>query len=59
MTISEILAESEQICQENGVTHLYLYGSFATLRKIDVIDYDACRNSFLKEDIEKYGRQVY
>ena len=30
-----------------------------TLRKIDVIDYDACRNSFLKEDIEKYGRQVY
>ena len=30
-----------------------------TLRKIDVLDYDACHNSLLKEDIDKYGRQIY
>ena len=30
-----------------------------TLRKIDVVDYDTVRNQYLKEDIERYGKQIY
>ena len=30
-----------------------------TLRKIDVVDYDNVRNQYLKEDIERYGKQIY
>lgn len=30
-----------------------------TLRKIDVFDFEAIRNEFLLEDIEKYGKQIY
>ena len=30
-----------------------------TLRRIDVIDYDAVRNRYLKEDIDQYGKQIY
>ena len=30
-----------------------------TLRKIDVVDYDDCRNELLKEDIDRYGQKIY
>lgn len=30
-----------------------------TLKKIDVFDYDRCKNRFLKEDMDQYGRQIY
>ena len=30
-----------------------------TLRKIDIFDYDSIENTFLLEDIEKYGKQIY
>ncbi len=30
-----------------------------TLRKIDIFDYDSIHNEFLREDIHKYGKQIY
>lgn len=30
-----------------------------TLRKIDIFDYDSIDNTFLLEDIRKYGKQIY
>ncbi len=30
-----------------------------TLKKIDVFEYDKCRNPHLKEDMDKYGKQIY
>ena len=30
-----------------------------TLKKIDVFEYDACRNPYLKEDMDTYGRKIY
>ena len=30
-----------------------------TLKKIDVFEYDKCRNQHLKEDMELYGKQIY
>lgn len=30
-----------------------------TLRKIDIFDYDNIENIYLKEDIDKYGKQIY
>ncbi|MCD8330098.1 MAG: nucleotidyltransferase domain-containing protein, partial [Lachnospiraceae bacterium] len=30
-----------------------------TLKKIDVFEYDQCRNSYLKEDMDCYGRKIY
>lgn len=30
-----------------------------TLRKIDVIHYDTCRNKHLKEAIDQYAREIY
>lgn len=30
-----------------------------TIRKTDIFDYDNIHNSFLLEDIKKYGRQIY
>ena len=30
-----------------------------TLKKIDVINYDECTNVFLKEDMDRYGKQIY
>ena len=30
-----------------------------TLKKIDIVDYDRCNNRWLKEDIDRYGRQIY
>ena len=30
-----------------------------TLRKIDIFEYESINNKFLKEDIEKYGKQIY
>ncbi|MDO4338996.1 MAG: nucleotidyltransferase domain-containing protein [Eubacteriales bacterium] len=30
-----------------------------TLRKIDIFDYDSIHNTFLLEDIKKYGKQIY
>ena len=30
-----------------------------TLRKIDIFDYDSINNTFLLEDIIKYGKQIY
>ena len=29
------------------------------LRKIDIFEYESIKNKFLKEDIEKYGKQIY
>lgn len=30
-----------------------------TLRKIDIFDYDSIQNTYLLEDIRKYGKQIY
>lgn len=30
-----------------------------TLKKIDVFEYDKCKNKFLLEDMDKYGRKIY
>lgn len=30
-----------------------------TLWKIDIFDYDSIHNEFLREDIHKYGKQIY
>lgn len=30
-----------------------------TLKKIDIFEYDKCKNEFLKEDMDKYGKKVY
>lgn len=30
-----------------------------TLKKIDIFEYDKCRNSYLKEDMDRYGRKIY
>ena len=30
-----------------------------TLKKIDIFEYDKCKNTFLKEDMDNYGRQIY
>ena len=30
-----------------------------TLRKIDIFDYDSIHNEFVREDIHKYGKQIY
>ena len=30
-----------------------------TLKKIDVFDYDNCRNEDLKEAMDRYGRKIY
>lgn len=30
-----------------------------TMRKIDIFDYDSIHNEFLREDIHKYGKQIY
>lgn len=30
-----------------------------TLRKIDIFDNDSIHNEFLREDIHKYGKQIY
>ncbi len=30
-----------------------------TLKKIDIFEYDKCRNSYLKEDMDQYGREIY
>ena len=30
-----------------------------TLRKIDIFDYDSIHTEFLREDIHKYGKQIY
>ncbi|MCD8124629.1 MAG: nucleotidyltransferase domain-containing protein [Lachnospiraceae bacterium] len=30
-----------------------------TLKKIDIFEYDKCRNRYLKEDMDCYGRKIY
>lgn len=30
-----------------------------TLRKIDLFEYDLCQSSYLKEDMERYGKKIY
>ena len=30
-----------------------------TLTKLDVIDYDRCRNKALLEDMDRYGKKIY
>lgn len=30
-----------------------------TLKKIDIFEYDKCKNTFLREDMDSYGRQIY
>ncbi|MBQ8085991.1 MAG: nucleotidyltransferase domain-containing protein [Lachnospiraceae bacterium] len=30
-----------------------------TLKKIDVFNYATCKNEYLKEDMDKYGKQIY
>ena len=29
-----------------------------TLKKIDLFEYDSCRNQYLKEDMDKYGKKI-
>ena len=29
-----------------------------TIRQIDLVDYDRCRNTLLKEDIDQYGKPI-
>ena len=30
-----------------------------TLKKIDLVDYDNCRNESLKEAMDRYGKKIY
>lgn len=30
-----------------------------TIKKIDIFQYDKCKNQYLKEDMDKYGKQIY
>lgn len=30
-----------------------------TLKKIDLFEYDTCENQFLKEDMDRYAKQIY
>lgn len=30
-----------------------------TLKKIDIFEYDQCKNAFLREDMDNYGCQIY
>ena len=30
-----------------------------TLMTIDLFDYDSCQNPYLKEDMDRYGKQIY
>lgn len=30
-----------------------------TLKKIDIFEYNKCRNPYLKEDMDQYGRKIY
>ena len=30
-----------------------------TLKKIDLFEYDLCRNQYLKEDMDRYARKIY
>ncbi len=30
-----------------------------TLKTIDIFDYDRCRNQYLKEDMDLYGKEIY
>ncbi|MDD6038317.1 MAG: nucleotidyltransferase domain-containing protein [bacterium] len=90
MPIDEIIKQVTEICKENKVEHLSLFGSYAkgtqtpysdldfiiygpadiekiqeqvdeimTLKKIDLFEYDQCRNELLKEDMDLYGRKIY
>ncbi len=44
----------------NNIRELkYKIEQIKTLKKIDVFEYDKCKNEFLKEDMDKYGRQIY
>lgn len=90
MQIEDIIRNVERICRKQGVSHLALFGSFATgtaaprsdidfiifgckdteklieeieeiptLRKIDLFFYEEIENQFLKEDMDRYGKQIY
>ncbi len=30
-----------------------------TLKKIDIFEYERCKNQYLREDMEKYGCKIY
>ncbi len=30
-----------------------------TLKKIDIFEYDHCKNAYLKEDMDRYGLKIY
>ena len=30
-----------------------------TIKKIDIVDYDVCRNENLKKDVDSYARKIY
>ncbi|MCD8222720.1 MAG: nucleotidyltransferase domain-containing protein [Clostridiales bacterium] len=30
-----------------------------TLKKIDIFEYEKCKNQYLKEDMDRYGRKIY
>lgn len=30
-----------------------------TLKKIDLLQYESCKNQYLKEDMELYGKEIY
>lgn len=31
----------------------------ATLKKIDLFEYELCQNQYLKEDMDRYGKKIY
>lgn len=33
--------------------------AIATLKKIDLFEYDLCQNQYLKEDMDRYGKKIY
>ena len=64
MPIPELIEKVADICKQNHVMRLDLFGSFATgtatpTSDIDIFDFDSIHNEYLLEDIKKYGKQIY
>ena len=43
----------------NKDAYLEEIDNIRTIRKIDIVDYDACRNENLKKDVDSYARKIY
>lgn len=91
LTFEEIKDKVVDICKDEGVESLILFGSYSkgnfsptsdidfaisgnnynfinilervdnikTLKKIDIVELDKCKNKSLMEDILEYGRKIY